>query len=60
MSAAIAYLVAFATLVVTWRLAVRRYFKTNESAGYVFIAIHWVLVGLAAALFVLLIKSLGG
>ena len=60
MSYMITYLIVLAMVLVATNLAVRKFFLTNDSAGYVFMAINWVILGLAAALFVWVVKLIGG
>ena len=60
MSLTLTYLVVLATLLVTGSLAVRKFFMTNRSAGYVYISISWLILGVATAVFVLLVKIIGG
>lgn len=54
------HLIVIAMFLVTSYYATRRFFMTNKSAGYVFIAINWLLLALAAILFAVLVRMLGG
>ncbi len=58
MSFVLTFLIVLATAVAFALVSVRRFFLTNDAAGYVFVAINWTLLFAATAIFTLLIKLL--
>lgn len=60
MSFLFTYLIVLATAVVFAMASVRKFFLTNDAAGYVFVAINWALLLVATAMFALLIKLIEG
>ena len=60
MSFLLTFLIVLATSVALAMLSVRKFFLTNDAAGYVFVAINWGLLFIATAIFTLLIKLIEG
>lgn len=59
MSFFLTFLIVLATAAAVAMVSVRKFFMTNDAAGYVFVAINWALLFAAAALFALILRLIG-
>ena len=56
MSFWLTFLIVLAAAVALAMVSVRKFFLTNDAAGYVFVAINWTLLLVATAIFALLLQ----
>jgi|GEM_PF-6609465 len=56
MSFLLTFLIVLATAATLAMVSARKFFLTNDAAGYVFVAINWAVLFAATALFALLLK----
>ena len=56
MTFAITYVVVFTAMLVSGVLTARKFFLTSSYAGYVFMAINWAILALAALVVVYLLE----